>query len=358
MTQARPLPEAVPVLIAGGGTVGLALAALLARHGVASLVVEAGEGDDSGGRVLRISRRSQEILWNAGAGAALAVPALPLNGGSEPVERFASSIDVRQDQVESALDTAVGHVPELVQLARSTRVAQVQPRDDGVIVEVAGPQGTRAVRADWLVACDGGAVRAQSRVLLAGDAAQLGTTPGMGGLDAGLEDVANLAWKLAAVVDGDAGAALIDSYAQERLQAARENTAGIGYPGSPLNGPHEGAWASEEAAPGQLAPEALLQGPQGDFHLSQAFGTDFTCLVLGDGALPHAVADLAQHGVAVLDIAPEADAQGQARMRYGLPDAQAMGLVLVRPDGYVMGRWRGLDPAPVLACLRAKGLRP
>ena len=65
------------------------------------------------------------------------------------------------------------------------------------------------------------------------------------------------------------------------------------------------------------------------------------------------------HGVGVLDIAPEADALGQARLRYGLPGGlHSAGLVLVRPDGYVMGRWRGLDPAPVLACLREKGLRP
>jgi 3-(3-hydroxy-phenyl)propionate hydroxylase len=93
-------------------------------------------------------------------------------------------------------------------------------------------------------------------------------------------------------------------------------------------------------------------------HLTQCFGTEFTCLVFGDGALPHAVADLASHGVAVLDIAPEADVHGQARARYGLPDAGSSGLVLVRPDGYVMGRWRGLDAAPVLACLREKGLQP
>jgi 3-(3-hydroxy-phenyl)propionate hydroxylase len=80
--------------------------------------------------------------------------------------------------------------------------------------------------------------------------------------------------------------------------------------------------------------------------------------VFGDGALPHAVADLASHGVAVLDIAPEADVHGQARERYGLHDAAATGLVLVRPDGYVMARWRQLDPAPVLACLRDQGLQP
>jgi 3-(3-hydroxy-phenyl)propionate hydroxylase len=93
--------------------------------------------------------------------------------------------------------------------------------------------------------------------------------------------------------------------------------------------------------------------------LSRSFGTDFTCLVFGDGSLPRALAELATHGVAVLDIAPEADAQGQARQRYGLPaDPGATGVVLVRPDGYVMGRWRGLDPAPVLGCLRTKGLAP
>jgi 3-(3-hydroxy-phenyl)propionate hydroxylase len=59
--------------------------------------------------------------------------------------------------------------------------------------------------------------------------------------------------------------------------------------------------------------------------------------------------------VAVLVIEPDADTLGQARQRYGLPDAAAQALVLVRPDGYVMGRWRALDPAPLLALLEEKG---
>jgi 3-(3-hydroxy-phenyl)propionate hydroxylase len=32
--------------------------------------------------------------------------------------------------------------------------------------------------------------------------------------------------------------------------------------------------------------------------------------------------------------------------------------VLVRPDGYVMGRWHGHDPAPLLAALQQQGLKP
>jgi 3-(3-hydroxy-phenyl)propionate hydroxylase len=71
--------------------------------------------------------------------------------------------------------------------------------------------------------------------------------------------------------------------------------------------------------------------------------------------LPDAVTELARHGIAVLDIPVEADSLGQARHRYGLPNTQAHGLVLVRPDGYVMGRWRDLDPAPVLAAFNKRG---
>jgi hypothetical protein len=41
-----------------------------------------------------------------------------------------------------------------------------------------------------------------------------------------------------------------------------------------------------------------------------------------------------------------------------LPAEGATGLVLVRPDGHVMARWRGLDPQPLLACLRDKGIAP
>ena len=56
----------------------------------------------------------------------------------------------------------------------------------------------------------------KGRVFLAGDAAHI-TPPFVGqGLVAGLRDAANLAWKLAWVVDGRAGQAVLDSYNVER----------------------------------------------------------------------------------------------------------------------------------------------
>ncbi|MEO6320643.1 MAG: FAD-dependent monooxygenase, partial [Polaromonas sp.] len=76
-----PWPARVPVLIAGGGPVGLTLAALLARYGIASLVVEADEGYCAGSRAICMSRRSQEILGWVGADQPLVDKGLSWVGG-------------------------------------------------------------------------------------------------------------------------------------------------------------------------------------------------------------------------------------------------------------------------------------
>ena len=61
------------------------------------------------------------------------------------------------------------------------------------------------------------------RVLFAGDAAH-GVSPfGARGANSGVQDAENLAWKLAAVLQGTAPAALLDSYDSERVAAADEN---------------------------------------------------------------------------------------------------------------------------------------
>jgi 2-polyprenyl-6-methoxyphenol hydroxylase-like FAD-dependent oxidoreductase len=62
------------------------------------------------------------------------------------------------------------------------------------------------------------------RMLLAGDAAHLFTPTGGFGLNTGIEDVANLAWKLAAVLQGWGGARLLETYESERRPIAIRNT--------------------------------------------------------------------------------------------------------------------------------------
>ena len=60
------------------------------------------------------------------------------------------------------------------------------------------------------------------RVLLTGDAAHLLPIFGVRGINTGLQDSNNLAWKLAFVINGWAERPLLGSYSQERVQAARE----------------------------------------------------------------------------------------------------------------------------------------
>ena len=62
----------------------------------------------------------------------------------------------------------------------------------------------------------------QGRVFLAGDAAHCHSPLGGQGMNTGLQDAYNLAWKLALVTRGDAADALLDSYAVERMPVAHE----------------------------------------------------------------------------------------------------------------------------------------
>ena len=545
----------VPVLIAGGGPVGLTLAALLAHYGVESRVIEADEGFCTGSRAICVSRRSQEILGWVGADRALVEKALSWVGGrsfykdtevlhfempSEATQRFAPMVNIQQYLIEEYAHAAAMAAATRVTVEWRSRITavravravradhSVQGLPDAVEVDVVTANNenervspTRTLRADWLVACDGGrsTVRAQldlqlkgtqydgkyvivdirqktrraverlawfdppsnpgstilmhrqpddvwridyqirddedpveavkpdnvlprvqshlamigelepweplwisiynakclsleryreGRVFFAGDAAHLVPIFGVRGLNSGLDDAGNLAWKLARVIQGKSPERLLDSYSPERHHAAEENMAfgakstefmappdfafrlmreatlklalsdskvrslinprqstPISYAGSPLNGPEQGVWTHAMAAPGAPAPEALLKGlpiahgaqkQPVPWHLTHRWGKGLVALMFNPTDALNPAPALAAHGVETIEITPANDANGQAWQRYGLPNAQAQGLVLIRPDGYVMGRWRALDAQPVLEVLRTTGV--
>lgn len=60
------------------------------------------------------------------------------------------------------------------------------------------------------------------RVMYCGDAAHLLPVFGVRGMNTGVQDAANLAWKLAAVVKGQAGPGLLDTFSSERVADARQ----------------------------------------------------------------------------------------------------------------------------------------
>ena len=61
----------------------------------------------------------------------------------------------------------------------------------------------------------------KGRAFLLGDAAHIHSPVGAQGMNTGIADAVNLAWKLAAVVQGAAPPALLDTYEPERIAFAR-----------------------------------------------------------------------------------------------------------------------------------------
>jgi 2-polyprenyl-6-methoxyphenol hydroxylase-like FAD-dependent oxidoreductase len=61
----------------------------------------------------------------------------------------------------------------------------------------------------------------EGRCFVLGDAAHIHSPVGAQGMNTGLQDAYNLAWKLALVITGRAGTALLESYGAERLPVAR-----------------------------------------------------------------------------------------------------------------------------------------
>jgi len=140
MNTTPSLPSSVPVLIAGGGPVGLSLAALLAHHGVPCLVLEADPSWCEGSRAICLSRRSLEILGWVGADGPLTAKGLPWSGGrsyfrdtevlhfempSEPAERFAPMVNIQQYYIEQFAHAAALRAGG-VDVRWSTRVSAVR----------------------------------------------------------------------------------------------------------------------------------------------------------------------------------------------------------------------------------------
>jgi 2-polyprenyl-6-methoxyphenol hydroxylase-like FAD-dependent oxidoreductase len=202
------------------------------------------------------------------------------------------------------------------------------------------------------------------RVFLAGDAAHAVPPNGGFGGNAGVQDALNLAWKLAAVVKGDAGPALLDTYEPERLPLCEltvqqaytryatrvvpeRGTDGVQPPvpdinleiGLVMRSPaiqreedDDGALhlspAELDGRPGTRAPHVVLPDGRSTLDL---FGSQFVVLrPAGDGVDDWAPPGVASHVV-------DADGFGEA---YGL---SAGGATLVRPDGVIA--WRSRGPA-------------
>ncbi|MGV3493897.1 MAG: FAD-dependent oxidoreductase [Ramlibacter sp.] len=238
----------------------------------------------------------------------------------------------------------------------------------------------------------------RGNVFIAGDAAHLFTPTGGLGYNTAVEDAVNLAWKLAAVVRGTGGPALLASYERERRPLAQRNTAyarhfadsvglfaarpqleeespageaarreaaeylgrhvrlefnipgvtfGGRYDGSPLIVPDGTAPPPDQpnsyvptACPGGRPPHAWL--PDGR-SLYDSFHREWTLLALGPRP-PATQAFEDEARTLGLDLAVVRHPQPELQAAYEAP------LALVRPDQIVA--WRGTDAAQAGQVLR------
>lgn len=208
----------------------------------------------------------------------------------------------------------------------------------------------------------------QGRILLAGDAAHIHMPAGGQGMNVGMQDAFNLGWKMAAVVQGQAPQALLDSYHDERhplgaqlfrntmaqtalmtsldprgLALRAEISGLLTQPEANLKlalqisglGVGYGAALAEPPAPalegwsGRRIPDMPL-ADGGSVHAFLRDGQWLYLRLRGDA--PHAVACPGRLRTVSAALAPLSDASGASHAQLMAAGPRAL---LVRPDGYV-----------------------
>jgi putative polyketide hydroxylase len=230
----------------------------------------------------------------------------------------------------------------------------------------------------WSPAARVAARYATGRLFVAGDAAHQMTPSGAFGLNVGIADAHNLAWKLAAVESGWAARSLLDTYDAERRPAGRFATEQsyqqfLGTrPAKPFGnwgvilGTHyqstaviaDGTLPPEvadpavdyvpNAHPGARAPHAWLVRHRHRISTLDLYGEGFVCVAGRDAhGWSHSAAEAVRSaGVPVKGhrLGPGLDPEdaGRFALDHGIGD---QGALLVRPDGHVA--WRSHGPATV-----------
>ena len=229
------------------------------------------------------------------------------------------------------------------------------------------------------------------RVFLAGDSAHVWPPAGAMGANAAVQDAHNLAWKLAAVINGWAADSLLHTYEAERRPVAETRaditvrrqrarfgngaaaddvddvlcTFGQRYWSTALIGaeqhPVYGETLDQHATPGARAPHLWLDQGGSRVAVHDLFHDAFVLLTGSAGAMwSDAASEVASRlgvplrayrigpGPADADLL---DIDGHWQDRYG---AGRDGAVLIRPDGYVA--WRSSAPAGSATALLAGAL--
>ncbi|SNS59210.1 FAD-dependent oxidoreductase [Tropicimonas sediminicola] len=171
----QALDQAVrhPVVVMGGGPIGIATALDLGRQGIPVLVLDDHEGVGMGSRAICFAKRSLEVADRYGCAAPMLEKGIVWNLGKvfhrddkvfefnllpEEGHQYPAFINLQQPyfeqfQIERLRALQAKGAP--IQLRGKNRVDTVEVKDDHVVLTVTTPDGPYTVEADWLIGCDG-----------------------------------------------------------------------------------------------------------------------------------------------------------------------------------------------------------
>ncbi|KAB2915763.1 MAG: FAD-dependent oxidoreductase [Hyphomicrobiaceae bacterium] len=165
----QPGPAHHPIVIVGAGPVGLVAALDLASKGHRTVVIDKKSNLSDGSRAICWAKRSLEIMDRLGAGQALLDKGITWKTGKvffdtrqvyefdllpEAGHRMPAFINLQQYYfehygVEAAQQTG------LIDLRWQEEVSGLTMTGDGVLLDIATPEGPYRLLADWVIAADG-----------------------------------------------------------------------------------------------------------------------------------------------------------------------------------------------------------
>ncbi|WP_286758815.1 MULTISPECIES: FAD-dependent oxidoreductase [Sulfitobacter] len=175
-------PRRHPVVIVGGGPIGMALALDLGRKGTPVVVLDDHEGVGQGSRAICFAKRTLEICDRLGAGKAMIDKGVQWNVGKvfhgdervfefnlqpEDGHKAPAFINLQQPYFEKYLVDEIRVAQSdgaPIEIRGRNAVTGVTPQGDHVVLDINTPDGPYQLEADWLVACDG--ARSPTREML------------------------------------------------------------------------------------------------------------------------------------------------------------------------------------------------
>ncbi|WP_439124663.1 FAD-dependent oxidoreductase [Marivita sp.] len=162
-----------PVVVMGGGPIGVATALDLGLQGIPVVLLDDHEGVGQGSRAICFAKRTLEIAHRYGCGQPMLDKGVVWNLGKvfhedrqvyefnllpEDGHRYPAFINLQQPYFERFLVDRVRQAQAEgapIELRGKNRVDAVEVADDRVVLDISTPDGPYRIEADWLIGCDG-----------------------------------------------------------------------------------------------------------------------------------------------------------------------------------------------------------